>query len=274
MALTKNTAANTQTAQFEAPDDDGVIENGAEQKTPEQIKAEAQARLAAAAAQHQASQPKEEAKPSESRAVAPQAGRQVAVTKPMVNPLEPLKDAFPVEWDTLRNLYITNGNVVDRQTNKALGDSIGMELLSFQDQWVVSPGGDDKDKEKNKEFVRYSNDGKTTTQGEDVDDYLAKLLATGFPDAKKSERSVICGALVDIGVKGKKDLPELANTLVQINLPPTSKAAFKRYQMDQAFKIGKGLIEPEGAQIVRIDCDLVTKGDNTWTVANFSRYTA
>lgn len=270
MALNKNANAQTST-QFEAPDEELQADIDHAQAA---ARAAAQERLAAAAAQHQASKPAEEAKQSANREVAVPAGTQVAKARPMINPLEPLKDAFPVEWDTLRNLFITNGNVVDKQTNKPLGDTIGLELLSFQDQWVVSPGGEDKDKERNKEYVRYSNDGKTTTQGEDVAEYLARLKAADFPEAKVGERSVICGALIDIGTKGAKDLKELQDTLVQINLPPTSKAAFKRYQMDQAYKIGKGIIEPDGAQRVKIECTLQTKGDNTWTVANFSRYDA
>ena len=267
MALTKNT--NT-TATFEALDDDAV-DTGAEQ-TAEQAAAEtraaAQAKLAAAAAAHAATKPAEAAK---STAVAPVAGRQVTAAKPMINPLEPLKNAFPVEFDTLRNLTITNGNVMDKQTNKPLGDTIGLELLSFQDQWVVSPGVDG---DEAKEFVRYSDDGVTTTQGEDVKAYLQSLKDSGYKEAKIGERMVICGALFDIGTKGAKDLKELQDTLIQINLPPTSKAAFKRYQMDQAYKIGKGLIDPEGAQRVRVECTLQTKGDMTWTVASFTRYDA
>lgn len=259
MALTKNTAA--QSPAFEAPDDDAVDQGAAS-------KPSAQERLAAAAAAHAASKPSEESK---STAVAAPANTQVAKTRPMVNPLETLKDAFPVQWDTLRNMVVTNGNVMDKQTAKVLGDSIGLEILSFQDQWVVSPGVDG---DEAKEHVRYSDDGKTTTQGEDVDTYLKQLKESGFPEAKKSERLILVGALIDIGVKGKKDLPDLQDTLVQINMPPTSKATFKRYQLDQAFKIAKGFLEPEGAQRVRIDCNVQSKGQMSWTVADFSRYVA
>jgi hypothetical protein len=268
MALTKNANAQASTPAFEAPDDDVVDQAAAEQAA---IRAKAQERLAAAATQHAATKPAEEAKPSASREVATPTGTQVAKARPMINPLEPLKNAFPVEWDTLRNLVITNGNVMDKTTSKALGDTIGLELLSFQDQWVVSPGVDG---DEAKEFVRYSDDGVTTTQGEDMKEYLAHLKASGYEEAKISERMVICGSVFDIGVKGAKDLKELQDALVQISLPPTSKATFKRYQMDQAFKIGKGFIEAKGAERVRIECDVVTKGQMSWTVANFSRYDA
>lgn len=262
MALNK---PNAGTPKFEDPENEGV-EQTAEQIAAEQ-RAAAQKRLQAAAGER-----KTEEKPaSTGTALTTPIGGQVTKAKPMVNPLEPLKNAFPVEFDTLRNLQINQGNVIDRETGKLLGDTIGLELLSFQDQWVVGPGGDDKSEEA-KDLVRYSDDGITSTKGDDMQEHLERLRSLGYKDAKITERMVICGALIDIGEKGKKNVPDLQDSLVQINLPPTSKAAFKRYQMDQAFRIGKGLIEPDGAQIVKIECSIVTKGDLTWTVASFTRY--
>jgi len=233
-------------------------------------RAAAQARLQEAANKREAEKPADE-KPS--GAVAPVKAGQVTVAKPMVNPLEPLKNAFPVEWDTLRSLKISSGNLVDQQTGKPMGDTAGLELLSFQDQWVIGTGGDDKDKEAAKEHVRYSDDGKVTTRGESCEEYLTHLK-TVYPEAKMSKRMVICGALFDIGVKGKKDLPDLQDSLVQISLPPTSKAAFDRYMMDQAFKIGRGLADADGAQRIKIECEPISKGGKDWTQAKFSRYDA
>jgi hypothetical protein len=261
MALNKNTAAQTQSPAFEAPDDDTVDQAAA-------TRSAAQERLAAAAAQHQATKPAEESASREVATKSPTAG-QVAKTKPMVNPLETLKNAFPLEWDTLRNLMITNGNFVDKSTNRVLGTSMGIEILTFQDQWVIGTGTDG---DEGKENVRYSDDGVTTTKGEDVQAYLKQLKESGFPKASISERVVLGFAITELSPKGKKEMPELEGTLAQISLPTTSKATFKRYQMDQAFKIGKGFVEPEGAQIVRVDCDVVTRGDMSWTVANFTRY--
>jgi hypothetical protein len=267
MALTNQKS----TPSFEAPDDENVIENGATD-----TRSAAQARLAEAAAQHAAAKPADDVKPSASRDVATQSAKagQVAVAKPMVNPLAPLKDAFTVEWDTLRSLKLTNGNLVDNQTGKSLGGSFGLELLSYQDQWVISPGGDDKDKEASKEHVRYSTDGITTTQGDDCNDYLAQLKKSGYPEAKMTKRMVICGSLFDLGEKGRKAVPELQDCLVQVSLPPTSKATFDRYMLDQAFKVGKGILDAAGSERIQIECEPVSKGDRDWTVANFSRYGA
>lgn len=250
MALTKNAVKNTPA--FEAPDDENDGDTAVELSPAERLKAAADERAAAA-------------KPaSTSTAVATKAAGQVAVAKALIDPLKALENAFPVEYDTLRNLLVTNGNVMDKDTSKPLGDIIGLELLSYQSQWVVSPGVDG---DEAKEHVRYSDDGVTTTQGEDCNEYLQSLKSSGFPEAKKSERVVIVGSVFEPG-----KLKDLKDSLVQINLPPTSKAAFQRYRLDQAFQVGKGKIDAEGAERIKIECSLVTKGKMTWTVATFTRW--
>lgn len=264
MALTKNT--NTQSPEFEAPDDENTVDESTTDQAAA-IREAAQARLAAAAAKHAENKPAEESKSTAVATQSPKAG-QVAVSKPMINPLAVLKDAFRVEWDTLRGLKISNGNVVDNQTGKPLGDTVGLEILSYQDQWVISPGTEG---DEGKEEVRYSDDGQTTTKGEDCNEYLAKLKVI-FPKAAMTKRMVVAGSIFDIGDKGRKTLPELQDSLVQISLAPTSKAAFDRYTLDQAFKITKGFLEPDGTQRVKIEATPISKNGNDWTVANFSRW--
>jgi hypothetical protein len=264
MALNQN--ANT--AKFEDPDMDGDVAVDSVEDQAAAARKKAQDRLAAGASRHAAEKPAEET--SKSTDVAVKANTQIAARKPMINPLEPLKNAFPVEFDTLRSLKVSGGNLVDNQTGKALGDTAGLELLSYQDQWVISPGVDG---DEAKEHVRYSDDGKVTTKGEDCNEYLGNLQKAGYDEAKMSKRTVICGSLFDIGDKGRKVMPELQDSLVQISLAPTSKASFDRYTMDQAFKIAKNLIEPDGAQLVKIECTPTSKNGKDWTVANFSRWT-
>lgn len=256
MALNKNASApKTNTPAFEAVDE-GVETTTAAKASPAE-------RIAAAQAQHAAENPTPTPASTGTAVAARTAGAVVAAPVTLVNPLDGLKNAFRVTYDSVRNLIVTNGNVMDRQSNKALGDTVDLELLSFQDQWVVSPGVDG---EEAKEFVRYSDDGITTTQGEDCKEYLKHLKATDFPAAKMSERTVLVGALVNAG-----KMKELTDTIVQLNLAPTSRGAFQQYQLDQAFKIRKGTVTPEGANIVRITCEVHTKGKNSWTVTNFSR---
>lgn len=263
MALNKDKAA----PKFEDPDAAGADDQSGEDTVTETI---TPAQRLQAAADARAAEQGAAKTTSANTAVSTKPAGQVAVHKAMVNPLEPLKGAFFVEFDTLRSLKISNGNVVDNQSAKPLGDVVGLELLSYQDQWVVSPGVDGDDAKEN---VRYSDDGKTTSKGEDCGEYLAALKEAGFDKAKISKRTVICGSLFDIGEKGKKAVPELQDCLVQISLAPTSKAGFDRYMMDQAFSIGKGKIAPEGADRIKIECVPQSKGDKDWTMAVFTRWT-
>lgn len=257
MALTKN-----QTPEFDSGDGEGVETN----LTPAQrMKAEAEARAATNA---EKAPPKTETPVSDSRAVAPAANTQVAVSAPMVNPFEPLKDAFPVEYDTFLNIQLNQGNAINKDTNASLGSEIGLELMTFQDQTVVSAGVEG---DEGKELVRYSDDGITTSKGENVTEYLKLLKEAGHEKANISKRLVIAGPLFDAGVKGNK-IPGLRDKLVQINLPPSSVSTFKRYMADQAFQIAKRGKPVAGVERMRITMDTKTKGQLTWTIANFSRY--
>ena len=267
MALNKDTNAKPK---FES----GAEGEGTEETqvlTPAQrLQAAADKRAAEAEASKPAEKPAEKPAPqSESREVAPAKSSAVAVPVAMVNPLEPLKNAFFCEFDTLRGLKLSNGNIVDNQTSKPLGDVVGLELLSYQDQWVISPGVDG---DEGKEHVRYSDDSITTSKGDDCKEYLARMVNGPYPEAKMSRRTVIAGSLFDIGTKGGKDLKELQDELVQFSLAPTSKAAFDRYMMGQAFKIGKGIIAADGATRIRITAEPVSRNKKDWTQAAFSRY--
>ncbi len=263
MALTKTAA------KFENPENDAGEDAGGEVETAVETKpvlTTAQ-RLAAAAAEHAASVPAEEAKPApKTTALAPAAKSGVMIApKKIEDPLAGLKNSFHVEYNTLRGMKITNGNVVDIDTSKALGDTVGLELLSYQDSWVISPGVDGKEAG---EFVRYSDDGITTSKGDDCKAYLAELINVhGFGEAAMTKRTVICGALFDAG-KGT----EFQGKMIQISLPPTSKSTFDRYCFENAYNVGKGLAEVEGSDKLRLTCSLTTKGKNTWTVVDFSRY--
>ncbi len=263
-----DTAATTTPApagKFEAPDDDNTVDNSAAIAA---AKANA-ARLAAAAAQHAAENPAEATTtpapvaPAKTTALTAGGAGQVVALKPMIDPLSALKEAFVVQFNTLRNLIITNGNVMDRESNKPLGDEIGFELMSYQPQWTISPGVDG---DEGKECVRYSDDGVTTSQGEDCREYVKRLKEGDFPKAKMEERCVIVGSLFDAG-----KMPELQDKMVQISLSPTSKANFDRYRLDQANQIRRGLVQPEGSQYIAITCELVTANKLTWTKANFER---
>ena len=88
-----------------------------------------------------------------------------------VSPLEPMKNALgTLEWNALLRIQATNGNFVNQDdSNRPIGPEMEIQLLSYQDNWLISPGGQ-KDAPGSKEVVRYSDDGKFTTKGEDCEE--------------------------------------------------------------------------------------------------------
>lgn len=171
---------------------------------------------------------------------------------------ETYKDAFKVDWNTLNRIQATNGNFVDVEANKSvIGTEILFELMSFQQNWQISPGTDDDDDIKH---VRYSDDGKFTTEGEDINEYLQALKAADYGDAKCTERLILAGTIVGGTHDGK---------LVQLNLPPTSKSAFDRFKMQASIDISKGKRSPADLATLKLKAVPQSKGKNTWTVVHF-----
>ena len=240
----------------------------------ERLQAAADARAAQEKEQEQESQASKPAAQPATTALAPAAktggALQATKVRTMIDPLESLKDVFPVEFDTLPSIQLIQGNVVFKDTEAALGDEVGIELLSYQDQTVVSPGVDGSEA---KEHVRYSDDGITTTKGESVAEHLQSLKEAGYEKANTSKRLVLVGSLFDPGVKGAK-IAGMKGKLVQLNMPPSSVKTFKGYRAQEAFNIGKGMAEVEGVERVRITCVIKKNGDNSYTVGEFSRYGA
>lgn len=272
MALTKPTSA----AKFENPEDDAV-ETVESVEIPSKMSAKARMEAATAAfAAEQAAAEAEEAaaantsapgKESKQTAVAAAAPRAMAVHKKIEDPLKDLENAFPVSFNSLKQLVVTNGNVMVKDSKKALGAEVGIELISFQASFVVSPGIEGEEGAK---MCRYSDDGVTATTGENMQEYLQALIAGDYPKAKFSERVVIVGCLFDAGKSREGE--ELKDSLVQVSLPPTSKASFQQYRLDNAFKISRGKLPPGGGEFLKLSCELKSDKNMTWTVVGFSRY--
>jgi hypothetical protein len=222
------------------------------------VEAKVEAKVEVAQAPKQASTPTPAAVATASTtAVAP-------AKSTFIDPFEDLEGKMSVRFDTLLALKATNGNLLQDQT--VLGDTVGMEILSTQKLFVISPGDDDDEASKH---VRYSDDGVTTSQGENCKEYLEALTNAGYVNARMTERLVIVGDLFDAG-KGKGG--PLEDELVQISLSPTSCTAFDRYKVNTAYRIYKGKESAEGSTRVRLTCKLQTKGKQTWTVVEFTRY--
>ena len=225
-------------------------------------KAETAARLQKAQAEQAASSPEAaaKAKPAELVFSKPHA---VGVSIAKSNPFTQLENAFPIEFNTLRQIMATNGNFMDKDTSKPLGDVVGIEIISTQRHYVLTPS-DDSDEAA--EFLKYSDDGITAADGSNMREALIATKAAGYSDARITERVYLVGCLFESG-----KMAELQDTMVQIDLAPTSVAQFKRHQCSVAFNVGKGKAVAEGQERLRLECVVKTKGKMNWTEISFSQ---
>lgn len=204
-----------------------------------------------------------DAAPARTTALAAASTRAVgapAVSNAQMRILDGLKNSIPVEFNTLVQVQAVQGTFSDKEKDESLGDTIEMELMSFQDNYVCSPNADEADTE----LVKFSDDGITAKDGTDMATHLAELLLD-WPKAKITKRVVLVGPLLS---RTKGD--GLVDELIQIDLAPTSKAMFDRYMANCAWKIKSGKLDPEAAKRVKLTAR-VAKGSGTikYTVVDF-----
>ncbi len=272
MALTKNNPA----AKFENPDDDNGEAGDQTQalSADERVAAQAAKNAARSAAAPAAAAPAAAAPAaasvSQSREVAAAPAANLAVSVMQHNPLAACKNALHVDYDTLTQIMVTNGNVALKETKELLGDHVGLEVISFQDQWVCSPGGDSKD-EESKEFLKFSDDGVYVRGTDQLLTEAVKLARdAGYDKADVKKRMTLVGALIYPGRDKKGNVvDELQDELVQIDLAPRSKSNFEAYQVNAAFKVSRNLLDPQAALRVCMYAKVQSKGDNNWTDADF-----
>lgn len=200
----------------------------------------------------------------QSHVPAVQASTNVAVSRPSLNPFADMEKVYEVEYNTLTQLMATNGNFLEKENGTVLGDAITLQLMSYQNNFVLSPGVDGEDAKK---LVRYSNDGITTKDGEDCVGYLNDLKQAGYNKAYMSKRVVLVGALLDAG-----KAPQMADSLVQIDLAPTSKTLFDRHVIQSAFNISKGKTTKDKASTLRLTAKVAKNASNQiYTLVNFAQ---
>lgn len=177
------------------------------------------------------------------------------------NPLDVLKNALRVEYNTLESIIANQGNFMSRETKKSLGDEIVFELLSFQDSFVVSPS-DDK---APSEVMRYSDDGLTCSDGTSVQEHLHWLKTNGYPKAALKQRTVVVGAIEKTAKAG-----DFVGTLVQLDLSPASRVHWNRYMANAAFMVRAGRYTAEQLLKVKATTETAVNGTNTYTLARFA----
>lgn len=171
------------------------------------------------------------------------------------------KDALRVDYNTLDQLIASNGNFIDRESKTVLGDRVDFDLLSFQDSYVITPG-DDK---APKEHLRYSEDGKTCSDGTTVVDHLAALRSLGYDKAAVKQRVVVVGAII---AAAKTD--KFNGKLVQFDMSPASRTQWQRFVANATYALTTGRLSQEAFSKVRAEANVKSSKDNDFTVANFS----
>lgn len=208
-------------------------------------------------------------KPAATKALVSQPkGALVAQNNPKVNinVVKNLKDQYPVQYDSLAQISATQGRFTDRESGTNLGTELLFELLSYQDQYVVSPN-DDK---APKDVVKYSSDSVTCSDGTDVKTYVNDLREMGWKNARINARYVIVGALVQA-----EKTADFDGLLMQIDLSPKSKSQFDRYLIQSAFDLAKGKITEEQAKLVDIVAEVTENAaKQSYTICKFSSHTA
>ena len=228
------------------------------------------------------SETKSEAKPAEKKLALRQDAGALATTEEFASLVE-LKDAMdPADFSygDLPRIVATQGALVG--TDKLnLGTWIDVQVLSFSERVMISPGSDEKTA---KEHVRASYDGKTITHsgadnGRDVDEYL-QALKDGFmgtdadgktkqigpyPKAAKKDYYDIFGLFL---AAEKADNGELMaqEGIVDLSMSPQSKGKFNAYAKQLKLTVLRGLISPEKARIVRFTAVPKNSNDRDFTL--------
>jgi hypothetical protein len=182
------------------------------------------------------------------------------VKKKIVNYFEDRKNALTVDYNTLIQLFPSNGNIMDRESSKMLGEEIVFTFLSYQDSYVVSPEDDNAPDD----VVRYSDDGVICSDGTPVQEHLDWLQANGFPKARLKNRNIVVGV-----VEESPKHSEYIGQLVQIDLPPSSKVMWDRYGIGALYATQTNRMTKEQADLIRMTVTVVRKQDNVYTQANF-----
>lgn len=220
--------------------------------------------------------------PEEISAPAPVKGLAVAVKKPASVPSTKLKPKFapadfdvisgmenalpPVEFGEGVRLVASNGNIMDGD-KRILGEWIDFQLLSWNNRWVISPGGEAKDEEA-KGFARYSMDGETTTRGEPIPEYMEMVKRSGYSKVALKLYVDLFGVL-----RGSAKSTEHVGKTVSISLSPDSVKAFSGFRRDVTVGLMLGSLEmPDlsGGLLVKVGTEIKSGNGNSWTKFTFS----
>lgn len=185
--------------------------------------------------------------------------------------IDGMRNLLTVDWNTLTRLKSNQGRtVIDNGHSTDLGKWFEFELLSFQDNYLVSPGSDSDDAKK---LAKYSDDGVNLKDDpRTVQEYLDFLNESGYPRAKLQKRIVLVASMLDCA--NDVDAALVDGLLFQIDLPPMSKMEWEKYSRQIQFDLAKGRVTLDQAIRIRATCTIEKQrsGQNKeYTKVNFSR---
>lgn len=140
------------------------------------------------------------------------------------------------------------------------GKEIILQVLSFHDTYMVSPGG--AMSTKTTPLVKYSLDGVNLDDGTmSVEEYIKQLREDGHPEAKRREYVIVTGVV----------LSEVnQSNIVTVQFPPMSIPKFNGYRMTQGLLVAQG--KREETDIIKLT-QKSTKGKNaTFAEIDVSAY--
>ncbi len=186
-----------------------------------------------------------------------------AIGKPrstMVKLYDDIENTFVAEFGVLPKIKASNGNCIDGDNN-LLGDSIDVQMLSWNRQFVVGPCAN----EAPSELVKYSYERDEFADGSgSLNEYVQELKAEGWVNAAIKEYFEVVCVLID-----STKPSDLVGEMIQLQLSPTSVKSFDGFRLQTAFKIARGLLPENAAEEVTVTTEVVSNRGNTWTKFNF-----
>jgi hypothetical protein len=178
--------------------------------------------------------------------------------------LDNLKDVMTVDFDTFIRLKAGVGDIQDNDS-VSFGKAIELLLVSWQDNWDISPGVDDDEARK---LVKYSDDGVTLNDGTGmlITDYVNFLKTEGYKDANVKKKATLVG-LLEAAENGNHPVVQglLGNT-VALSLSSQGRKTFDRYRFDRSIKVQMGKATAEGAERLLITAHAKKNGKNNYTL--------
>lgn len=196
---------------------------------------------------------------AQTRAVAKVEGKLETVLQDIKNFLP------PVDFGVLPRLVGAQGALLDPD-KKSLGATVDIELISWNDEYVVTPG---VDTEAAKKDVKYSRDGENLDDGSGltVAEYLEILRTTkGYSSpAVKQYVQLVCI------LKKAAQPTDLLESMVQVSLSPQSRKGFEGFRLQESVKVRLGSVTPESIRKLTVRAEPKTMGKNSFTLLKLSR---